>query len=61
MTLLAVLEVLLFCCDNLWALPTTAFQAEKVVQGWLNADMQPLGTALAHTFTDSLGLKKMKM
>ncbi len=32
--------------NNLWARPTTADEAEKVVTGWLKADARPLGTAL---------------
>ena len=42
----AVLALLQFFCNTLWAAPTTAYQAENVVKGWLRADGQPLNTAL---------------
>lgn len=56
-----ILVLLQFCCGSLWAEPTTAYQAEKVVAGWLKADAQPLGMALGQqisrveTFTDDYG------
>lgn len=59
--LAAILVLLQFCCNSLWAKPTTAYQAEKVVRGWLKADAQPLGTALGQQvrnvvgFTDDAG------
>ena len=40
------LVVLYLCCSSLWARPTTAYEAEKVVAGWLKADARPLGTTL---------------
>jgi hypothetical protein len=59
--LTAVLVVLQLCCSSLWARPTTAYEAEMVVTGWLKADAQPLDTALGpevtgvETFTDTSG------
>lgn len=38
--------VLLLSCAGLWAGPTTAYDAEMVVSGWLKAAVQPLGTNL---------------
>ena len=55
--ILAVLQL----CSTLWALPTTAYEAEMVVTGWLKADPQPLGAALGRqvmtveAFTDEYG------
>jgi hypothetical protein len=57
----AVLVLLEFCCSSVWARPTTPHQAEKVVAGWLKADVQPLGTPLGQrvanveTFTNDDG------
>lgn len=57
----AVLILLQFCCGSLWARPTTAYQAEKAVAGWLKTDAQPLGAALGQqvanveTFADGDG------
>ena len=59
--LTTVLVVLQLCCSSLWARPTTAYEAEMVVTGWLKADPRPLDTALApevmmvETFTDDYG------
>ncbi len=53
-----ILVLLQSCCSSLWAEPTTAYQAEKVVAGWLKTTAEPLGTALGRevtnveTFTD---------
>ncbi len=53
--------VVLLLCSGLWARPTTANEAEKVVEGWLKTNAQPLGTALGtevisvETFTDDYG------
>jgi len=61
MVLTIGLVVLQFCCSSLWARPTTAYEAEMLVAGWLKADAQPLGTALGRsvtkveTFTDQYG------
>jgi hypothetical protein len=50
-----------FCCSSLSARPTSAYQAEMAVTGWLKADPQPLGAALGQqvgkteTFTDNEG------
>ena len=58
---ITVVLVVLLLCGSLWARPTTADEAEKVVTGWLKADAQPLGTALGRgvirveTFTDDNG------
>jgi len=46
MLLMVVLVVLQLCCSGLWARPTTADEAEKVVAGWLKTNARPLGTAL---------------
>jgi hypothetical protein len=59
--LTAVLVLVLFCCTTLTAKPTTAYQAEKAVKGWLRADAHPLDTALGQhvtnveTFTNDSG------
>ena len=53
--------VMLQLCSSLWALPTTAYDAEMVVKGWLKADPKPLGSDLGRrivsveTITDDLG------
>jgi hypothetical protein len=59
---LVVLFVLLtLCCNCLWAGPTTAEEANKVVTGWLKADPKPLGASLGQqvkkvdTFADDSG------
>ena len=58
---ITALVVLQLCCSSLWARPTTAYEAEMVVTGWLKADPRPLDTALApevmmvETFTDDYG------
>lgn len=49
--LLAVLAVLQLC-SSLWARPTTADEAEKIVGGWLKVDPQPLGTPAARQVGD---------
>ena len=55
------LVTLHLCYSSLWARPTTAYEAEKVVTGWLKADAQPLGMILGRrvmkveTFTDEYG------
>jgi hypothetical protein len=52
---------LLQLCSSLWALPTTAYEAEMAVAGWLKVDPQPLETTLGQqvrqveTFTDDYG------
>ncbi len=59
--ILTAVLILLQLCSSLWALPTTAYEAEMAVAGWLKVDPQPLDTALgqqvigAETFTDDLG------
>ncbi|MHC4144595.1 MAG: C10 family peptidase [Planctomycetota bacterium] len=59
--ILAAILVVLQLCGSLWALPTTAYEAEMVVTGWLKADPQPLGVALGgqvmavETFADDYG------
>ena len=53
-----ILVVSHLCCSSLWARPTTAYDAEKVVSGWLKAHARPLGTTFGRrvmnveTFTD---------
>ena len=42
----ALSALLLLGCGNAWALPTTPYQAEQVVTGWLATDAQPLGTTI---------------
>lgn len=37
---------MLYCCNSLWARPTTANEARKIITGWLNAELCPLGAAL---------------
>jgi len=57
--LTAVFVLWHLCCGNLWAAPTTAHQAEKVVKGWLKIVANPLGTPLGQqvkevkTFTNN--------
>lgn len=41
-----ILVVSHLCCSSLWARPTTAYEAEKVVSGWLKANARPLSTTL---------------
>jgi len=59
--ILAAVLILLQLCSSLWALPTTAYEAEMAVAGWLKVDPQPLETALGQgvmkieTFTDDYG------
>ncbi len=59
--ILAAVLVLSQLCSSLWALPTTAYEAEMAVAGWLKVDPQPLETALGQevvrveTFTDDYG------
>jgi hypothetical protein len=58
---LKVLLAVLALSGNLWALPTTAYEAKLAVTGWLKADPQPLGMTLGQevtaveTFTDDFG------
>jgi hypothetical protein len=53
--------LLLQLCSSLWALTTTAYEAEMAVKGWLKLDPQPLGAALGRdvirveTFVDEYG------
>jgi parallel beta-helix repeat protein len=42
----AVFLAVVLSCSGLWARPTTAYEAEMVVTGWLKADPQPLGSTL---------------
>jgi len=59
--LTTLLVLLKLCCTGLWAEPTTADQAEKVVTAWLKTSAEPLGTAVGQvvtsveTFTDDAG------
>ena len=59
--ILAVVLIFLQLCSSLWALPTTAYEAEMAVAGWLKVDPQPLDTALGQevkrveTFSDDYG------
>ncbi len=59
--ILTAVLVLLQLSVSLWALPTTANEAEMVVAGWLKANPEPLGTVLCpeitrvETFTDDYG------
>ena len=59
--ILTAVLLLLQLCSSLWALPTTAYEAEMVVTGWLKAGPQPLDTALGQqvmrveTFADDYG------
>jgi len=60
-TILTALLIVLQLCSSLWALPTTAYEAEMVVTGWLKTNPQPLNTPLSQqimgveNFTDDLG------
>ncbi len=53
--------VLLLACSRISARPTTEYEAEQVVTGWLTADIRPLGTNLGRyvvdvqTFTNNYG------
>lgn len=61
MILVLVLFFLLVLGGSVWAAPTSAENARKVVRGLLNLERQPLGTALGgsienvDTYTDSVG------
>ena len=61
MIILMAVIILLQLCSNLWAMTTTAYEAEMAVKGWLKLDPQPLGAALGQevtsveTFTDEYG------
>lgn len=44
--ILTVLCSILLGAKQLWAAPTSAIQAEKVVRGWLRVDAEPMGTRL---------------
>jgi hypothetical protein len=46
--LIAILTTV-FLSDRLPAEPTTSYEAEQVVTGWLNADSEPLGTMLGRS------------
>jgi hypothetical protein len=56
-----VILVVLQLSSSLWALPTTAYDAEMVVTGWLKVNPKPLGSELGRqvmgveTFTDDHG------
>ncbi|MHC4117242.1 MAG: C10 family peptidase [Planctomycetota bacterium] len=58
---LTVIVAILAPSGTLWALPTTAYEAEMVVTGWLRTDSAPLGTSLGRevaaveTFADDTG------
>jgi len=57
--LTAVFVLWHLCCGILLASPTTAYQAEKLVKGWLKTAANPLGTPLGQqvkevkTFTNN--------
>jgi hypothetical protein len=61
MIILMAVMILLQLCSSLWAMTTTAHEAEMAVKGWLKLDPQPLGAALGQevtrvdTFTDEDG------
>jgi len=61
MIFLTAVILLLQLCSSLWALTTTAYEAEMAVKGWLKIDPQPLGAALGRdvirvkTFADEYG------
>jgi parallel beta-helix repeat protein/predicted outer membrane repeat protein len=58
--LIAILSTLLLC-SGLWARPTSAYDAEIAVTGWLKADIQPFGIPIGRqvseidTFSDDGG------
>ena len=47
-TIIVILSAALLC-GRLWAGPTTSYEAEQVVTGWLNVDSQPLGIMLGRS------------
>ena len=59
--LTALFALLALCCSCLLARPTTEYEAEMVVKGWLTADPQPLDTKIGQqvrrveTFTNAGG------
>jgi len=61
MIILMAVIILLQLCSSLWAVTTTAHEAEMVVKGWLKLDPKPLGAALGQevirveTFADEYG------
>jgi hypothetical protein len=61
MIILTAVMLLLQLCSSLWAITTTAHEAEMVVKGWLKLDPKPLGAALGgevirvETFTNENG------
>ncbi len=48
----AVALTLLLLSGSLWGRPTTAYEAQMVVTGWLNESFQPLGMALGRSVSD---------
>jgi len=46
MIILMAVMILLQLCSSLWAMTTTAYEAEMAVKGWLKLDPKPLGAAL---------------
>jgi hypothetical protein len=61
MIFLTAVILLLQLCSSLWAVTTTAYEAEMAVKGWLKLDPKPLGAALGRevirveTFADEHG------
>ena len=57
----AIFALIQFCCNTMWARPTTAHEAQQAATGWLRVDPQPLDTILGgqvakvETFNDENG------
>jgi hypothetical protein len=49
---LVVVPALLLLSGRLWARPTTADEAQKVVTGWLQVGFRPLGMTLGRSVSD---------
>jgi len=58
---MVVFALVQLCCGTVWSRPTTAFEAQQAVTGWLSIDQQPLDTTLGwqvvkvETFNDEGG------
>ncbi|MBN2316010.1 MAG: C10 family peptidase [Sedimentisphaerales bacterium] len=50
---IAVALTVLWLSGGVWASPTTAYEAQRVVTGWLQSDVQPLGMALGRSVSEA--------
>lgn len=50
--IIAVALTVLLLSGGVWARPTTAYEAQMVVTGWLNESVQPFGTTLGRSVWD---------